>query len=137
MTDIVQRYRRRPDNLEAVLVLEHTAKAAAIWCGGEVNEERDRGVDRYTTVSVPNVKGVLVAKVNDYIVRRRDGKFSVMPMAEFEAEYENVGVMARDVDVRADQDARLKAVVGDDFTLAQKFTPHYVARGQHPFANER
>jgi hypothetical protein len=117
MTNLVQHYRRIPDNIEAGQVLEHTAKTLAKWCGGEMSVELDRGVDRYTVVSVPNIKGNLVAKINDFIVRKEDGRFYVMSFSEFAGEYEEVG-------------KREEIRVADP--KAPK-TPHYVTRGIHPF----
>lgn len=134
MNDIVTRWRRRPDDLEAGLVAEHTAQKIALWCGGVVNRERDRGVDEYLELVVPNVEGNQKAHVNDYVVRKSDGRFYVMTMADMN-DYEELG-FGKKRDLVAEQDARLKEVVGDDFKIAEKFTPHYVPRNS-PYSNER
>ena len=133
MTDFIKQLRRTPEPIEAALVAEHTAEKIALWCGGSYGHERDRGVDSYLEVVVPNIEGNQKAHVNQYVVRKPNGRFYVMTQAEvIEAGYEEYGKRESGIDV----DARLKAVVGDDFTLAQKFTPHYAARNS-PFSNER
>jgi sugar lactone lactonase YvrE len=118
MTDIFERRRRKPDYLDSALVMEHTAQKIALWCGGVVNRELDRGVDPYTELLVPNVEGTQKAHVNDYVVRKEDGRFYVMTMTEME-EYEVLG-------------QREEIAVAPVVDGARK-TPHYVRRGQHPF----
>jgi hypothetical protein len=114
MTDIVKRLRLIPEDIEAGQVAEHTVKKLAIWCGGTWSHERDRGVDTYLELIVPNVAGNQKAHVNDYVVRKEDGRFYVMKEADL-VKYEEYGK-------RSDP-------------KASALTPHYVARGQHPFGN--
>lgn len=117
MTTVVKRYQRKPDNLEAIELREHTMEAAATWCGGEVSRELDRGVDAYTQLLVPHIGGTKKGLVGDYLVRRANGRFDIMKMAEFINEYEEVG-------------KRVEVVAP-----ASPKTPHYVPRGNHPFGN--
>jgi hypothetical protein len=118
MNDFIERRRRKPDYIETAQVTEHTAKRIAIWCGGSWGHERDRGSDTYLEIVVPNIAGNLKAHVNDYVVRKEDGRFYVMKPAEM-TEYEIMG-----------QREGIKVV---DLTETPKLTPHYVPRGKHPF----
>jgi len=120
MTNVVKRYQRKPDNLEAIELREHTMATAATWCGGIVNREVDRGVDAYTEILVPNIGGTKKGHVGDYLVRRTDGRFDVLKKSEFDAEYEEIGKRVE--------------VVAPPLPATPK-TPHYVARGNHPFGN--
>lgn len=132
---IIEHFRRKPEYIEAALVQEHTAKEIATWCGGQVGREQDRGVDSYLELTVPNVDGNLKARVNSYVVRNEEGRFTVMTAAEMVSKgYET---FAQSVEA-LEADARLKAVGSDDFKPDESFkplTPHYVPRGRHPFGN--
>jgi hypothetical protein len=126
MSNVVKQYRRKPEHIEAALVSEHTVKEIAIWCGGTYGHERDRGVDSYLELIVPNVGGNLKARTNQYVVRKADGRFYVFTEIQLkeQGEYEEVG--ARETP---------KAVSEGDFELTPKHTPHYVPRGQYPVGN--
>jgi hypothetical protein len=114
MTDIVKRLRLKPRDIEAGQVTDQTVEKLAKWCGGSWSHERDRGVDTYLELIVPNVDGNQKAHDNDYVVRKDNGRFYVMKPAELE-EYEEYGTRL------APENTGL--------------TPHYVARGKHPFGN--
>lgn len=129
MVFLVKRYRRKPADIEAAQVAEHTAQLIANWCGGSWGHERDRGVDSYLEIIVPNVEGNQKAHVNQYVVRKPNGRFYVMTEAEMRAEdYEEVGVRESGVKV-------IQPDMSEELKLTPKLTPHYVARGQHPFGN--
>jgi hypothetical protein len=117
MTDIFERRRRKPDYIETALVAEHTAARIALWCGGVVNRERDRGVDEYLELLVPNVTGTLKAHVNNYVVRKEDGRFYVMTMADMD-EYEVMG--------------EREGVKFVDPKEPAPLTPHYAVRNWNP-----
>lgn len=133
MNDIFESRRRKPDYMETALVAEHTATKIALWCGGVVNRERDRGIDEYLELLVPNVEGTNKAHVNDYVVRKANGRFYVMTMAEME-EYE---VMGKRELTRDERNGFVKDVPKEEQGLATPFTPHYVPRGNHPYGNLR
>jgi hypothetical protein len=114
MTDIVKRLRLKPEEIEAGQVNDRTVKQLAKWCGGSWSHERDRGVDTYLELIVPNVEGNQKARDNDYVVRKEDGRFYVMKEDQL-TKYEEYG----------------KRLAPETTGL----TPHYVARGKHPFGN--
>lgn len=119
MTEVKQ-YQRIPNNVAAIQLYEHTFAKAALWCGGVVSREMDRGVDAYTELIVPNIDGNQKAHVGDYVVRKEDGRFFVDKQSDFEGEFQEVG--KRDT-------------TPPGLTSKGPLTPHYVARGQHPFGN--
>lgn len=128
MNDFIEHRRRKPDYLESALVTAHTAQKIALWCGGKVNRERDRGVDEYLELLIPNVEGTQKALVNDYVVRKEDGRFYAMTPDDM-AEYE---VMGKREIVQPEMSVK-DVPKGED--LVSAFTPHYVPRGKHPFGN--
>lgn len=132
MTEVAKRYRRKPAEIQAAQVAEHTAEAIALWCGGSWGHERDRGVDSYLEIIVPNVKGNLKARVNNYVVRKGDGRFYVMTEDEMVAE-DYIEITAyRQVGSRSEvlHEAAVEGVLPP---APEQKTPHYVRRGQHPF----
>lgn len=136
MNDIIERRRRKPDYIETAQIAEHTAQKIALWCGGVVNRERDRGVDSYLELVVPNVEGNQKGHVNDYVVRKEDGRFYVMKPIDM-GEYEVIGNRELSAQKRTDIEGAL-GLPGpkDSMGRAMPLTPHYAARNS-PFANER
>jgi hypothetical protein len=127
MSNVVKQYRRKPEHIEAALVSEHTVKEIAIWCGGTYGHERDRGVDSYLELVVPNVSGNLKARTNQYVVRKADGRFYVFTEIQLkeQGEYEEVGAHEYPKEI----------MLNENVNLTPKHTPHYVPRGQYPVGN--
>lgn len=126
---LIERRRRKPVYIETALVTEHTAERVALWCGGSWGHERDRGSDSYLELIVPNIEGNKKAHVNDYVVRKEDGRFHVMKQADM-LEYEKMGVRGELVDHMGNEYP--KAPTGASGISPKPSTPHYVPRGQYP-----
>lgn len=124
--NFIKNYQRTPEPIQAAIVTDSTAERIANWCGGSWGHERE--VETYLEVVVPNIAGNLKARENQFVIRTANGRFYVMTQEEFV----KAGYVEYEYEI--DVEARLKDVVGDDFTIAKSFTPHYVPRGKHPFA---
>lgn len=69
---------------------EASAKGISIWCGGEVRTEAKASdhTDVAVWVVVPTLQGRQLAYHNKWVVKGRDGKFSIMDDSEFTAIYQ-------------------------------------------------
>lgn len=138
MSDFITQLRRDPEPIEAAQVKEHTAEKIALWCGGDWSHQRDRGVDTYLEVVVPNIEGNQKAHVNDYVVRKTNGRFYVMTGAQMADEgYKEYGKR----ELSSAKRAQIEEVMGvsspkDQMGRVQPLTPHYAARNS-PFSNGR
>lgn len=90
-----RRYRRKPDNIEAVqwnaLDGWDGALTLAEWCGGlacrdEMAGQQDKTY--YWSLSVPTLEGHVYARPGDWIIRGEDGVFRVAREDRFAANYE-------------------------------------------------
>lgn len=133
---IFENFHRTPEPIQGAQVAEHTAAEIATWCGGTWGHERDRGVDSYLEVVVPNIEGNLKAHVNDWVVRKANGRFYVMKAADLKEQgYKKSGARIDGITTVKQPDFEIPKDLPGGSDLVQSFTPHYVARGQHPFGN--
>lgn len=114
-------YNRKPHSLEAIMLTAANAEVVTKWCGGDLSEERDRGVDVYAELKVPNVTGSHKAHIGDMIVKGSDGRFTVEKSEAFFTEYEKRSTTRSEVV----QDAYGKGV-----PIISPLTPYYILRGR-------
>lgn len=133
---VVKEYRRKPDPFQAVKVTPENVEAVAKWCGGEYSEDAKPGdpSDVAIKLKVPNVDGAKTVGNNGYVIKHANGRFYTCDSNSFLNEYEEVGVRET-----PKFNQPVSAAVDKDFDVdrnaAKLLTPHYVARGQHPFGN--
>lgn len=91
MTNLTQRYVRKPEPLEGVQLTKTNYKQVALWCGADIIEDAKASdpTDVYIGLEVPmlGTKGVR-ANVGDFVVRYSTGKFAVLEDHYFKSTYQ-------------------------------------------------
>ena len=76
-SSIVNNYRKKPVEVQAIQLALGNAGEVAVWCGGVVVEEIDPEDDnvRYVAVNIPTLEGVMRASEDDYVIKGTKGEF--------------------------------------------------------------
>lgn len=92
---MIQKYRKRPVEIEAVRVTPDNVDEVARWCGGRVVRESKPSdpSDVYVALQIPTLEGVMTAQTyhgGDYLIRGVAGEFYPCKPDIFDATYEPV-----------------------------------------------
>lgn len=84
----VNRYRKKPVEVEAVWFDGINGAAVSEWCGGQIATIDTLGVPR--TIAIPTLEGEMLANLGDYIIRGVEGEFYPCRADIFHQTYEEV-----------------------------------------------
>ena len=85
-----KRFQLIPVAVEAIRLDPTNVERAAVWCGGVEITETDAldSTKKFVAINIPTLRGAQRASEGDYIIKDRNGGFSVMSAAEFDSKYQ-------------------------------------------------
>lgn len=89
---MIEFYRKKPVEVEAVRFGKHNGLEVAEWCGGKLaNEDPNRKQQWLPTfISIPTLEGTMQARLGDWIIKGVNGEFYSCKPDIFEQTYERV-----------------------------------------------
>ena len=95
---MIKNYRKKPVEIQAVLLSEDNAADVAAWCGGEIksmknlqNPWKKRGP---VGVDINTLEGTMLAEFGDYVIRGIQGEFYPCKPDIFLASYDEINAPA-------------------------------------------
>lgn len=83
----MQKYMKKPVEVEAVQITEENCHEVAAWCGGNVN--REVGHARFG-IDINTLEGVMLGKLGDWIIKGVNGEFYPCKPDIFDKTYDEV-----------------------------------------------
>lgn len=86
---MIERYRKKPMEVEAVKLTADNANDVSFWCGGQLTYEEDhlKGVE-VKAIYIPTLEGVMLAVEGDYVIKGIKGEFYPCKPDIFEESYD-------------------------------------------------
>jgi hypothetical protein len=83
----VEKYRKKPVEIEAVLLTENNPRNAAIWCDGQIAVDESENL---VGIDIRTLEGTMRANVGDWIIKGVKGEFYPCKPDIFDVTYEPV-----------------------------------------------
>lgn len=83
----MEKYRKKPVEIEAVLLTENNPRNAAIWCDGQIAVDESENL---VGIDIRTLEGTMRANVGDWIIKGVKGEFYPCKPDIFDVTYEPV-----------------------------------------------